>query len=190
MGNEMENEIVKPQKPLFYKRYVDDIITRRKVGDEDELFKALNKYHPKIKLTIEVNPEKFLDTNMKIINNSIITSVHFKEIKLPIAWASKVPKRYKRNAVVGDLHRAKQISSNFDQGVVKIQSKYTKANYPPRYINSIIRKFHADQHKLVNSESFLIPPGMFDETKEKLCLLVEIPFCEKNEHLKNVPEKV
>ena len=111
----MENDIVKPRNPLFYKRFVDDIITRRKIGVHDELYEALNNYHQKLKLTIEVNPSKFLDTSIKINNNTISTSVHLKETKLPIPWSSKVPKRYKRNAVVGDLHRAKRIGSDFDQ---------------------------------------------------------------------------
>ncbi|MEO0687352.1 MAG: hypothetical protein AAFY76_20455 [Cyanobacteria bacterium J06649_11] len=77
--------------PLFYKRFVDDIITRRKIGVHDELYEALNKYHQKLKLTIEVNPSKFLDTSIKINNNTISTSVHLKETKLPIPWSSKVP---------------------------------------------------------------------------------------------------
>ena len=37
----MENNIVTPHKPIFYKRYVDDIINRRKKHGEDLLFKKL-----------------------------------------------------------------------------------------------------------------------------------------------------
>ena len=39
-------------KPIFYKRYVDDVICRRKKHEEDLLFKKLNNYHPKIKLKL------------------------------------------------------------------------------------------------------------------------------------------
>ena len=180
----MENDIVRPHNPIFYKRFVDDIITRRKIGVHDELYEALNKYHPKLKLTIEVNPSKFLDTSIKINNNNTIsTSVHMKETKLPIPWSSKVPKRYKRNAVVGDLHRAKRIGSDFEQEVSNIKTKYRKADFPQRYVDSIIRQFAEEQQKATDSDSFLIPPGMFDEEEEKGFLLVEIPFCEKNEIL-------
>ena len=35
----MENDIVKPKNPSFYKRYVDDIINRRKIGNEDNFLK-------------------------------------------------------------------------------------------------------------------------------------------------------
>ena len=38
----MENDIVIPIKPIFYRRYVDDICNRRKKNIEDKLFKALN----------------------------------------------------------------------------------------------------------------------------------------------------
>ena len=37
----MENNIVAPHKPIFYKRYVDDKINRRKKHEEDLLFKKL-----------------------------------------------------------------------------------------------------------------------------------------------------
>ena len=47
----MENDIVISTKPIFYRRYVDDIYNRTKKNIEDS-FKALNSYHKNIKLTI------------------------------------------------------------------------------------------------------------------------------------------
>ena len=86
----IENDIVMPHKPAFYKRYVDDIINRRKKHEEYLLFKKLNNYHPKIKLKIEVNPPKFLDTKNTFLKNEVIASTHRKESKLPVSWESKV----------------------------------------------------------------------------------------------------
>ena len=63
-----ENEVVKPMNPPFYKRFVDDIYSKRNKSQKDVLFEALNNFHPNIKLTIEVNPVKFLDTKI-ILNN-------------------------------------------------------------------------------------------------------------------------
>ena len=57
----MENDVVVPSKPIFYCRFVDDIYSRQKLGD-NVLFDWLNSYYPNIKLTIEINPSKFLDT--------------------------------------------------------------------------------------------------------------------------------
>ena len=75
---------------------------------EDLLFKKLNNYHPKIKLKTEINPPKFLDTEIIISNNEVVTSVHRKESKLPVPWESKVPKHYKRNSLLA-LKRYPQI---------------------------------------------------------------------------------
>ena len=54
----MEDDVVGPIKPLFYKRYVDDTYVRRKKNTKDELFEKLNTYHDNIKLTIEENTTK------------------------------------------------------------------------------------------------------------------------------------
>ena len=80
----IENNILIPHKPIFYKRYVDDIVNRTKKHEEDLLFKKLINYHPKIKLTIEINWPKFVDTKIIIFNNEVITSVYKKESKLPV----------------------------------------------------------------------------------------------------------
>ena len=53
-----KNGVVLPFKPSFYRRFIDDIYSRRKLGD-NVLLDRLNNYHPNIKLTIEVNINKF-----------------------------------------------------------------------------------------------------------------------------------
>ena len=57
----MEHDVVAPIKPIFYKQYVDNTYVRRN-NTKVELFEKLNTYHDNIKLTIEENPTKFLDT--------------------------------------------------------------------------------------------------------------------------------
>ena len=89
-------------------------ISKRIKNQPDKLFGKLNDYHPNIKLTIKVNPSKFLDTEIMIKNGIIETSVLVKESKIPNHWSSAVTKKYKRNAILGDLHRAHKISSNFE----------------------------------------------------------------------------
>ena len=77
------------------------------------MFNDVNNYHPKINLTLELNPKRFLDSNLEIENGILITSTHRKETKLPTPWNSKIPKKYKRNVIFGDLHRSKLISTDF-----------------------------------------------------------------------------
>ena len=45
----MENDVVIPSKPIFYHRFVDDIYSRQKLGD-NVLFDPLNHYHPILNL--------------------------------------------------------------------------------------------------------------------------------------------
>ena len=53
----MKNGVVIPSKPIFYRRFVEDIDIRQKLRD-NVLFDRLSSYHPNFKLTIEVNPSK------------------------------------------------------------------------------------------------------------------------------------
>ena len=89
----MENDVVIPSKPIFYCRFVDDIYSSGKLED-NVLFDRLNSYHPNIKLTIEVNPSKFLDAKLTNTNGTYKFNVYRKNTKVPSPWTSKTPKRY------------------------------------------------------------------------------------------------
>ena len=65
----IEEDIVAPSKPLFYKRYVDDTYVRRKRNETDELYNALNSYHQNIKLTF--SKSEFLQIYNNIIYNEV-----------------------------------------------------------------------------------------------------------------------
>ena len=43
----MEDDVVILSKRIFYRRFVEDIYSRQKLGD-NVLFERLNNYHPKI----------------------------------------------------------------------------------------------------------------------------------------------
>ena len=80
-------DVVKPFKKKLYKCYADDIIVIVRAKNQlDKLFKKLNNYHPNIKLTTEINPRKFLDTEILIKNGITETSVVIKESKIPNHW--------------------------------------------------------------------------------------------------------
>ena len=170
--NKMEKDVVIPFRPKFYKRFVDDIYRQRKRNDLDELFDKMNSYHPNIKLTIEISPKKFLDTKILRISNQIQCFMYQKESKKPIHWHSAVPKSYERNAIIGDVHRAKRISCDFDYEILAIVLKYIKAGYPPKFVTSVINTC------TVEKEEPIIPPQMFDERKT---VDFQISFCKTNE---------
>lgn len=175
----MESDIVKVVQPTFYKRYVDDVIVRRKINETDHLFLALNNYHPNIHFTIELGPSKFLDTNIDVnVNEKVRTSVHRKPNKMATHWSSQIPKRYKRNAINGDLNRSYRIGMNFEFEKQVIRTKFKNAGFPTRFTESVINQF---EMKLDTSSEFIIPEFLFKEPRK--FILIEIPFCEENESL-------
>ena len=60
----------------------------------------------------------------------------------------------------GNLHRSKRISSNFDKEIPLIKEKFMKADYPLRFINSVVNKFQ--KGKKCGDESFIIPTSFFE----------------------------
>ena len=52
--------------------------------------------------------------------------------------------RYKRNAIIRELHRAKKTASNFEIEIKRIVNNYTAAGFPSRFVHSIIDNF--DSH--------------------------------------------
>ena len=97
---------------------------------------------------------------------------------MPVPWSSNIPKRYKRNAINGDLHRAKRIATDFEKEIVEIKEKFLAANFPSRFINSVCNDFLNKDNNHENID-FLIPPGFFDVKPP--VILIEIPYCDKNE---------
>ena len=141
--NSMEKERVVPLKLKFYKRYVDDTITERKENtDIDELSQNMNSHHPNIKLTVETNSTRFLDTSFsKNLDDSVTTKVFWISGNFPTFWNSQIPKRYKWNNIRVDLHRAFKIASDFDAEVQTITLKYLEVGYPIGFIKSVINDF-------------------------------------------------
>ena len=158
-----ELEVVNPCKPKFYKRFVDDIIDRRNKNQPDDLFQKLNSNHPNMKCTVEVKPEVFLDTKIGYSNDIITTEVKRNERKLPVHLSSKVPKWYTRNAIISDLNRATRKASFPADEIPKIEQKFLNADYPYRFINSVINNF---EEKSEGTDNYIIPPGFFDVQKK------------------------
>ena len=66
---------------------------------------------------------------------------------------------YKKNAINGDLHRAKQNFSNFQSETARIKAKRFKAGFPHKVIENTINNFNNIDVEL------MIPRWLFDERK-------------------------
>ena len=125
-------------------------------------------------------PRKFLDTKIFYKDNQIKTKIHRNERKLPAHWASKILKRYKRNCINADLNRATQIASTFPEEIPTIKQKFLSADYPLRFVNSVIKQFN-EKCNGNTQDHYIIPPDYFDVPKT--LVLADIPYCARNETL-------
>ena len=89
----------------------------------------------------------------------------------PLHWTSKIPQRYKRSAINGDVNRSYQTSMNFDHEKETTREKYHLAGFPTRFVDSAIHQFH---QKLIDEQveyELIIPDFLFAEPKKN-------SFCE------------
>ena len=143
-------------------------------------FFKLNNYHRNIKLTIEISLAKSLDTQLINLNKKIERQkAKYRKLNiLTVPWSSNIPKRYKRNAINSDLHRAKRIATDVEKEIVQIKVKFLADNFPSIFINSVCNDFLNKDNNHENID-FVIPPGFFDV--KPAVILIEIPYCDKNE---------
>ena len=110
----METDAAIPSKPTFYRRFADDVYSRRNLGDT-ALFDRITNYHSNIELTMEVSLVSFYTpnrpTSMAPLNSVFIGN--------SFTMDSKTPKHYKRNTINGDLHHSKNWKN-----IKKILKKY------------------------------------------------------------------
>ena len=153
----MKSDVVVPAKLIFYKRYVDDTYMWKKKNDVDKLFEELNSHDENIKQTLEVNPTKFLDTELVRENGEITMQVFSKSPKLPVYWSSKIPVSYKDNAISGEINRAKRIAPDFNKELKRMWQKHRNAGFSLIFINKTI--CNVERRK----EEMIIPEWLFDE---------------------------
>ena len=67
-----------------------------------------------------------------------------------------------------------KLCTNFDDGTKRIKEKYLDANYPSRFIDSIIKVFSEKNQNSSASNA---------RKDDKPIILIRIPYCEKNEKI-------
>ena len=95
--------------------------------------------------------------------------------KLTPHWSSRVPQKISTKRNNGGLSRVKRISSNYGVEAKIIRQKFLKAEYPPAFINSVLRDFSNKQN--LNTSSH--PPKLFKVPKKTT--MFEFPYCPGNE---------
>ena len=85
--------------------------------------------------------------------------------------------RYKRNAIICELHRAYVISDNFDEEIENIRNRFKHAGFPDWFINDTIKNFYFSRFEEI------IPQSFFSIPIEKQEIRIRLPFCRRNENL-------
>ena len=115
----------------------------------DKLYSASISYHQNINLILELDPMKFIDTEIFPSNSKITVQLYNKMKKLHVHWTSKILVRYQHNDIMGQLLRAKKIASNFDIWLKHIVNKYTAAGFSSRFVRFIIHNFDSGKDNLI-----------------------------------------
>ena len=137
-------------KPVYYKRYVDDIFVLFKSNEHVKKFhRYLNSRHPNMSFTYETevdNKMPFLDVEITRHDNKFQTSTYRKPTFSGVYsnYQSYLPVEYKRGLLLTLLYRALTISSSyidFHGEVVKLKEIWQKNGYPLFFIDKCVYLF-------------------------------------------------
>ena len=64
-------------------------------------------------------------------------------------FALRFPFKYKRNAILGELQRARRSVLDFDKKIKRIKNKYIDTGYPKYVIENTITNFNTKNVKLI-----------------------------------------
>ena len=85
-------------KASFTQAFCGWYLWQKEKNEADEFYNAVNSYHEKLKLILQMVPIKFYDTDIIGSNSKFTTQVYNKMKKLPVYWTSQIPVRHKCNA--------------------------------------------------------------------------------------------
>lgn len=114
-----------------------------------------------------------MKTKRKSSLSSNQNQAYRKANKFPAHWKLQIPKRYKTNAITGDLHRSWRINSNFYHEKNEIRNKFSTVVYPMRFVNSLINDYESKEHDPMT-------PCYLLKHFESKPILIDVPFCNEN----------
>ena len=73
------------------------------------------------------------------------TKVCNKSKTLPVHRSSKIPTKYKSNAITDELHGAKRIADDFNFEVKHLTKKFLLADFPKNFTRNTIQYFNQEK---------------------------------------------
>ena len=197
------------EKPLFYRRYVDDIFAVfDNENDAMNFLNFLNKQHPNIKFTFEKQVQDklpFLDILIDNSSTSLVTSVYHKQTYTGLLtnFLSFTPFAYKTGLIKCLIDRAFKINntwSGFHKDKEEIFKTLLKNMYPLDLLNKtcknyLDKKFQSRIERNAQEREENEPPrvryfklpyiGKFSDSAQKKINFLSKKFC-KNSKIKLV----
>ena len=65
-------------------------------------------------------------------------NVYIKSEKLPVYWSSKIPTRYKCNAIISELRRSERVINYFNFEIKRITRKFLSAGFHKIFIRNTV----------------------------------------------------
>lgn len=128
-------------------KYVDDLFAIIKKSDEKIILETFNKYHNKLKFTIEKEQNgsiPYLDMRIYREHNGIITDWYTKNIASGrlINYHSTQPMGQKTNTAINLIKKVVKISDNkfLQKNITKIKDILLNNNYPQKIITNLIKR--------------------------------------------------
>ena len=141
-------------KPIFYKRYVDDIFAVfESESDADAFYSYLNTRHENIKFTFEKEKDNklpFLDILKNNNESDLQTLVFHKKTYtgLLLNYFSFVPNCYKLGLIktlVDRMYRINNSWTGFDKDLKDLKNILQKNQYPLKMIDHIVKSYLNDK---------------------------------------------
>ena len=105
--------------------------------------------------TLKEGPKTFLETNSELQDGVLNVSGCCKESKFQTLLDSKIPKKYKRNVLIGVLRRSKRILSDFTKEKFIMKKKFQEVDFPIKFVNSVVKRFqYNDRTKRQQDSNF------------------------------------
>ena len=165
-------------KPVFYRRYVDDIFALFSSPDHADKFKEyLSSKHPNINFSIEKKKDSclpFLDVKIFRENEKFATNVYRKKTFSGVYtnFKSFIPETYKIGLIKSLLFRCFSLCSDFikfHHEIDKLKSILYKNSYPRDLIDKCIKEF-LDK---------ILTPKPVVSTVPKKQLIITLPYLGK-----------
>ena len=148
-------KVKQKQMPPFYRRFVDDTITKQSgVKSANEFLSTLNNCHASLQFTMEIEVDgklPFLGAELIRKDDRLESKVYIKPTNtgLLLHFDSNVDMNYKK-ALVTMLNRAFQLSSTwkyFTEECERLREVFVRLRYPPCLLDSIFSRFINKKHQ-------------------------------------------